>query len=146
MDLITGSGIGNLFGFIADHLHNRVFQTFAGQGFPALPVNHLPLLVHDIIILDQLFAYVEIVSFNLGLGVFNGPADHVVFDGLSLLHAQFLHDAGDAFAAEYAQKIIFKGQIKSRRTGIPLPAGPTAQLIVDAAAFMPFGAENVKSA
>ena len=110
-----------------------------------MPVNNLPLLVHDIVILDELLADIEVVPLHLGLGVFNGPADHIVLDGLAFLHTQFFHDTGNPLAAEYAQEIIFEGKIKSRGTGISLPSGPAAQLIVDATAFMSFGAENVKS-
>ena len=95
-DMDTGQGLG----FIADHLHHRISQIFAIQCFAALSVDDIPLLVHHVIIFNELFAYFKIVPFHFGLSIFNGPADHVVLDGLALLHTEFFHDAGDALAAE----------------------------------------------
>src|SRR6185312_16654925 len=51
-----------------------------------------------------------------------------------------------ALRAENAHEIVLQRQEKLRSAGIPLPAGPAAQLIVDAAAFVPLGADDVEPA
>jgi hypothetical protein len=86
------------------------------------------------------------VALHLGLGVFDGPADEVVLDGLALLHAQALHDAADALTAENAQQVVFQGEVKARGAGVALAAGAAAQLVVDAAALVALGAQDVQAA
>ena len=61
-------------------------------------------------------------------------------------NAERFHHALDALRAEQPHEVIFQRKIEAGGTGIALTAGTAAQLIVDAAAFMAFGAENVQAA
>ena len=56
-------------------------------------VDGFPLLVHDIVILEEVFANVEVVRFNLLLRILDLPASHRDVDWNTLLHAQLQHDS-----------------------------------------------------
>ena len=66
------------------------FQQFAPHA-----VNFGPLLVHDIVILKEVFTNLKVVSFDLALGIFDGFGNHGVLNRLAFFHTQLRHDAGD---------------------------------------------------
>ena len=47
---------------------------------------------------------------------------------------------------EDAHQVIFQRQVEARSSGIALAAGASAQLIVDAAGFVAFGAKDEQTA
>ena len=61
-------------------------------------------------------------------------------------HAQPQHQVLHALAAEDAHQIVLQRKIEARAAGIALPAGASAQLIVDAPRFVPLGAEDMQAA
>ena len=56
------------------------------------------------------------------------------------------HQLGHPFGGEDAHQVVFQRQIKARRSRIALAAGPATKLIVDAAAFMALGADDMQAA
>ncbi len=109
-------------------------------------VDDLALLVHDVVVLEQVFADVEVVGLDLVLGVGDGAGDQAVLDGLALFHAEAGHQSLNALGAEDAQQVVFQRQEEARRAGIALAAGAAAQLIVDAPALVALGADDVEAA
>ena len=101
MGSFIGKAIGDFLGFVLNHLFDGRFQTFSVQGFSALFVNHLPLLVHDVIIFQKLLSDIKVVTLNLCLGIFDGFADQFIFYGLTVFHPKFFHNSSDSFATEY---------------------------------------------
>ncbi len=59
---------------------------------------------------------------------------------------ELLQHAVELVGAEDAHQVVFERQEEFRMAGIALAAGTAAQLIVDAAALMPLGAEHAKPA
>ena len=98
----------------------------------ALLVDHAALIVGHVVVLEQLFAGVEVVLLHAPLGTFDLPGQHAAFDGLAGLHADPGHERFHARGvAEDAHQIVFQRQIEAARPRIALTAGPAAQLIVD---------------
>ncbi len=91
-NLVICKSICNTFGLFANHIQNGTFQVFPLKRFPALPVYNLPLLVHYIIIFYKLLPNIKVASLNLCLRIFNCPANQVMFNRLTLFHAQFFHN------------------------------------------------------
>ena len=58
----------------------------------------------------------------------------------------FLQHAVHALGAEDAHQVILKRQVEFRAARVALTAGTAAQLVVDTAAFVAFGGQNVKTA
>ena len=67
-------------------------------------------------------------------------------DGLAFLQAQLLQHAVHAVGAEDAHQVVFERQVELGAAGIALAARAAAQLVVDAPALVPLGAEHVEAA
>ena len=67
-------------------------------------------------------------------------------NGLAFLHPQLGQDRIQPFRSEDPHQVIFQRQEEGRPTRVALTARTAAQLIVDAAAFMAFGAQNKEAA
>ncbi len=109
-------------------------------------VNRFPLLVHHVVVFEQVLARVEVLRFNGFLRILNATRDKAGFDGNTLGHAEAVHQRFDAFTAEDAHQVVFEREEKPRRAGIALPSGASAQLIINAACFVTLGAKNVHAA
>ena len=59
----------------------------------ALLVDHLALVVRDVVVLEQVLADVEVAGLDLALRVLDRARDQGVLDRLAFGHLQPLHDA-----------------------------------------------------
>ncbi|EXI66318.1 MAG: hypothetical protein AW08_02674 [Candidatus Accumulibacter adjunctus] len=116
------------------------------EQFVALRVDHLALIVGNVVVLEQLLADVEVARLDLALRRFERPRDERMLDRLAFRHLQTLHDRLQAFAGENAQQRIIQGEVEARRAGVPLATGTTTQLVVDAPGFVTFGTDDVQAA
>src|SRR3546814_18170439 len=73
-------------------------------------------------------------------------ADHAIFQRVVVLHAEALHPAHQAFAAEDAQQVVFQRQVETRGTRIALTTGTATQLVVHAQRPISLGTADVQSA
>ena len=117
------------------------FEQLAAQA-----VDRLALLVHDVVVFEQVFAGLEVLPFHRFLRSFDAARDQPRFDGNAFFHAQPLQQVRDPLLGEDAHQVIFEREIEARGTGIALAAGAAAKLVVDAARFVTFGAEDVQAA
>src|SRR5260370_11183045 len=109
-------------------------------------VNGLALLVHYVVVFEQVLAGIEVLGLDGFLGVFNTARNELGLNGHALGHTQAIHQGLDTLAAEDAHEVVFEREEKARGAGVALAAGAAAQLIVDAAGFIAFGAGDVQSA
>ena len=79
-------------------------------------VDVLTLLVHHVVVLEQVLADGEVLRLHLLLRALDGLADHAVLDRHAFFHAQALHQAGDAIGSEDPHQIVFERQVEARRT------------------------------
>src|SRR5437867_3538699 len=68
----------------------------------ALPI----LLVHHVVVLEQVLADREVLRLHLLLRPLDRLRDHAVLDRHALLHAQLQHQAADAVGAEDAHEVV----------------------------------------
>ena len=101
------------------------------------------MFVHDVVILEQLLANLEVVRLHLLLGVLNRAGHHAMLDGHPFLHAKLQHEVGDSFGSEDPEEVIFQGEIEPRRTRVALTTGSAAQLVVNPPALVSLGADDV---
>ena len=92
------------------------------EQLPPQRVDVLALLVHDVVVLEQVLPDGEVLRLDLLLGALDGAGHHLVLDGHTLFHAQPLHEPGDAIGPEDAHQVVFQGQIEARRAGVALAA------------------------
>lgn len=91
-----------------DHAHDVLTQVLTEEDLAALAVHDFTLLVHDIVVLEDVLADVEVARLDLLLRVLDGIRDELVFDWLILVHAELVHDARDAVRGEEAQQVVFE--------------------------------------
>ena len=63
-------------------------------------------------------------------------------DRLALLEAEPLQHPAHPVRAEDAHQVVFEREEEAERAGVALPAGAAAQLVVDAPALVPLGADD----
>ena len=106
----------------------------------------LALLVHDVVVFQNVFAGGEVLRFHRFLGRFDALGDEARLDRHVLLHAEAQHQFLHTLAAEDAHQVVLEGEIKARASRVALAAGAPAKLIVDAAGFVPLRAEDMQAA
>ena len=116
------------------------------ENLAAQRVDALALLVHHVVVLEQVLADGEVLRLDLLLGALDGARHHLVLDRNALLHPEALHQARDAIRPEDPHQVVFEREVEARGAGIALPPGAAAQLVVDAPRLVPLGAEDVESA
>ena len=108
----------------------------------ALRVDLLALRVHHVVVFQHVLAHVEVARLDLLLRFLQGLVDPGMNDRLALLQAQPLQHPTHPVGAEDAHQVVFQRQEEARLAGIALASGAAAQLIVDAAALVAFGADD----
>ena len=76
----------------------------------------------------------------------DAAADELRLNRDPFFHAQSLKQLRHPLFRENAHEVVFEREVEARGAGIALTTGASAQLIVDAAGFMAFRAENVQPA
>src|SRR5262249_22568366 len=109
------------------------------------PVDDLPLLVHHVVVFQEVLADLEVACLHALLGRADRARDELVLDRLALLHAEAVHDSLDPLGAEDPKEVVLEGQVEPGRAGIALPSRTPTKLIVDAPRFVPFGADDVET-
>ncbi len=130
---------------IFHHFHDVLLQIFTEQDLAALIVDDLSLLVHNVVVLQNVFTDLKVAAFNLFLSVFNGLGKHARSDRF-ILHAEPLHNALHSFAAEQTHQIVFQRNEELGLARVSLTTGTASQLIVDTTGLMPFGTDDAQTA
>ena len=124
-----------------------VSATFSSRiRFDALLEDDLALVVHHVVVLEDVLADVEVARLDLLLRLFQRLVDPGMDDRLALLQAELGQHAVELVRTEDAHQIVFERQEELGTAGIALTAGAAAQLVVDAAAFVALGAEHEQPA
>ena len=95
---------------IVDHAHDGIAQGIGCQDLAALAVEDFTLLVHDIVIFQDVLTDFKVVAFDFLLGLFNGPGDHLGRNRFVFIHAQLIHELGNIVRAEDTHEVVFQGQ------------------------------------
>ena len=135
---------------ILDHLMAHVVHGLGDvlglHQLAPLLVDHLALVVHHVVELEQLLADLEVVGLDLLLRLLQRLVDPRVDDRLAFLEAEALQHPVHALGAEPAHQIVLEAEEELRAAGIALAAGAAAQLVVDAPALVALGADDEQAA
>ena len=127
-------------------LDDEVFLVEAFEQPAAQAIDGFALLVHHVVVFEQVFAGLEVLAFDGLLRGFDAPRDHARLDRHAFFHAKPLQQVRHPLLGEDAHQVVFEREIETRGTRIALAAGASAKLVVDAARFVALGAENVQAA
>ena len=123
-------------------LQDEILLVDSFQQLPAQAVDRLALLVHDVVVLEQVFTGFEVLRFHGLLRGLDAAGDQPRFDRNAFFHAKALEQRANPFLGEDAHQVVFEREIEARGTGVALAAGASTKLIIDAARLVSFGAEN----
>jgi hypothetical protein len=104
----------------------------AVEDLPAHAVDDLALLVHHVVVLEQVLADLEVVRLDALLRGGRWPrVTSLVLDRLALLHAEAIHDLLDPLRAEDAAAGRPRARVEAREPGSPCgPSGPRSWLSI----------------
>jgi hypothetical protein len=101
-------------------LQNQLPLLHAFQQLPPQPIHRLALLVHHVVVLQQVFAGLEVLRLHRLLRALNALGDHLRLDGHALFHAQPLQQRAHPLLGEDAHQVVFQRKIEARFAGIAL--------------------------
>ena len=130
---------------VGEVLQRLVAQVGAVEDLVAALVDDLALLVHHLVVLEDVLADLGVALLDGVLRPLDGLGDHLRLDrhvvGQGLAHHP-VHGAG----GEQAHQLVLERQVEAALARVALAAGAAAQLVVDAAALVALGAEHVEAA
>src|SRR4029079_6887430 len=109
-------------------------------------VDRLALAVDHVVELDDPLAHVEVEALDPALGALDRLADEAALDRDVVLEAHPLHQARDPIRGEPLHQVVLEGQVEAGGAGVALAAGAPPKLVVDPAAVVPLGSDDVETA
>ena len=111
-----------------------------------LGVDHVPLAVHHVVVLEDVLAGLEVLRLDLALGVGDRAGDALVLDRHVVGDLEHLEHPVDPVGLEQPHQLVLQRQVEPGLARVALTAGPAAQLVVDAARLVALGADDVEAA
>src|SRR5256886_5610918 len=129
---------------LADVAHDVAAGIGALEDLPPLLVHDLALLVHHVVLLDHVLAGGEMHAFDFLLRARDRTRDPWMFDRL---HLEAGHEPPDAVGGRTKDlhQVVLQRDEESAGARVALAPGATAQLVVDAAALVALGANDVQA-
>ena len=112
----------------------------------ALLVDDDALLVHHVVVLEDVLPRDEVLLLDLLLRVLDLPREDLRLHRLVVGDLEALDDVVDPVAGEQAHEVVLGGEVEARLAGVALAAGAAAELVVDAPRLVALGAEHVQAA
>ena len=132
-----------LLDLMLDHVENDLPAILAVEDSLAEAVNLFPLIVHHLVVFEQMFSLIKVLLLALLLGAFDAAGNHRAFDGLAFLHAQIAEHRLHPVAGEDPQQLVFERKCEADGAGIALSACPPSKLVVNPAAVVTLGSDDV---
>ena len=127
-------------------LGDRLGHVVLAHDVEPLLEDDLALVIHHVVVLQDLLADVEVALLDLLLRGLERLVHPRVRDRLAFLEAERLQHLVHALRPEDAHQIVVEREIELRTAGVALTARAAAQLIVDAPALVALGREHVEAA
>ena len=128
-----------------EQLDGVLVQVLSVDDLVAAAVDHLALLVHHVVVLEDVLAGFGVAALDGVLGPLDGLGDHLRLDGHVVGKGPAHHPVHGA-GGEQPHQIVLEGQEEPALARIALTTRPAPQLVVDAAALVALAAEHVEPA
>src|SRR5581483_2011025 len=131
---------------LVDPAPDLLRQVLALEHLAALLVDDHALLVHDVVVLEDVLAHDEVLLLDLLLRVLDLLGEDRGLHRLVVRHLEARHDVLDAVAGEESHELVLAGQVEARLARVSLAAGAAAELVVDAPRLVALRAHDVQAA
>ena len=128
------------------HLEDGIVNVLTQQHPTALTVNDLALAVHHVVVFQHVLTNLEVPALNTLLGALDLLGEHSRLKGLVVLQTQTIHHCADPLGAEQAHQVVLQRNKELGGAGVALTARTAAQLIINAAALVALGADDMQTA
>ncbi len=125
-------------------LHRRGTQVLAVEDLIAALVDDLALLVHHLVVLEDVLADLRVLRLDGGLRPFDRLGDHLRLDRL-VVGQRPAHHVAQRTGGEQAHQVVVEAEEEPALAGVTLTAGAAAQLVVDATAVVAFRTDDVEA-
>ena len=133
------------FNSVLDRFERGVAQVVTVEDLLTASVDDFALLVHHLVVLEDVLADLEVAVFDGALSPFDRLRHHLRFErhvvGEGAIHHP-VHGAG----REQSHELVFERQVEPARAGVALTTAATTELVVDTSALVTLGAEHVETA
>ena len=106
-------------------------------------VDDFPLLIEDIIVIQEMLTHVEVIAFDLHLSAADGLGDQAVFYGNVFIQAGPGHYRLDALSAEALHEFVLQGNKELGTARVALTPGPAPKLVIDTPGVVVLGSQYV---
>ena len=130
---------------LGEVLHRGRTQVFAVEDLIAALVDDLALLVHHLVVLEDVLADLRVLRLDGGLGPLDGLGDHLGLDRF-VVGKRSAHHVAQRAGGEQAHQVVVEAEEEPALARVALTAGATTQLVVDAAAVVAFRTDHVQPA
>ena len=128
------------------HVADDVGEVLRLHDLAALGEDRLALVVHHVVVLQQVLADVEVARLDLALRLLQRLVDPGVDDRLALLHPEPAEHRVEPVGAEDPHQVVLEAEVEVGAARVALAAGAAAELVVDAPALVALGGEHVEAA
>ena len=125
-----------------DDVYRALAEILALHDLDAPGVDHLALLVHHFVVLEDVLADLGVADLDVVLRPLDGPGDHAVLDGHVLGEAA--HGPLQHALREQAHQLVFEREEEPALAGVALAAAAAPELVVDPAGLVALRTEHVK--
>ncbi|SHT05356.1 Uncharacterised protein [Mycobacteroides abscessus subsp. abscessus] len=121
---VGGDGVG-------DHLLDLRLQILPVEDPATLGVDDLALLVHHLVVLEDVLSDLEVLLLNLSLRTLDGIGHHLGLDRHVVRDVHARQDRFQRSTIEAAHQFILQRQIEAGLARVALTPGAPTQLVVD---------------
>ena len=139
-------GVRNGHEFLTHHVEDVRLEIGAFEDLVAVLVDDVALRVHDVVVLDDVLADVEVVALDLRLRGLDGFGDPAALDRDVFLHAEPRHHVREPVWREPPHDVVFERNVEARAAGVALAPGAATELVVDAARLVALRADDLEAA
>ena len=137
--------IYGIFHTVCDHLINGTAHVLSIQDTTTLAVDNLSLIIHNLIVLQQVFTNTKVVTLDLLLCFLNCTGKHLMLNLLTIRNTHCVEHIDQFFRTEQTHQIIFQRNIETGFTRISLSTGTSTQLIINTTGFMTLGTNDFQT-
>ena len=116
------------------------------QHFLTFGVNQVALIGHHVVIFEDVFTDLEVLRLRLVLRGLDAPGNHLGFQRQILGVKRRIHKPGYERRHVLHHQRVIHSQVETRFPGVTLTSRTPAQLVINTASIVTFGAEDVESA
>ena len=130
---------------VVDHAADLLLQVRALEHPTPLAVDDLALAAHDVVVLQDVLADLEVATLDLRLGRGDRAGHALVLDRDVVGDLHRLQDPVDPVGLEQPHQVVLERQVEPGLARVALPAGPAAELVVDPPRLVALGADDVQA-